>query len=382
MHFLETQTTGSREKYCNYLKAVSSLSNLFSDSSVPYINYRVAENLFCKAFKADNLSRSDISYDARKDKVGIGIKTFINQKISKFEKVAEFNVLSKKIKTLEGISLAEKLADFRNERIDFANRTYEIEKGLYHCITRSDKKLIIFETEYKSIDKDSLRIVKSTDASLHFKDRFNNYLYNHSKSTLFQKFEKPENALELKVNIIDDPFDLILKLLNFKGLTFNSEIGTAGIDYVILPLYSTALSNEKQKVVPEKSGLNQWNAGGRARKPGELYIPVPSAIHKKYPKFFPSRDIVFTLKTPDNEVLNAKLCQENSKALMTNPNDALEKWMLRKVLEVKTNKILTYDRLLEVGVDSVIVTKIKSGEYKIDFAAIDSYDSFSEKYLT
>jgi hypothetical protein len=69
--------------------------------------------------------------------------------------------------------------------------------------------------------------------------------------------------------------------------------------------------------------LNQWNAGGRERNMGEVYIPVPIEIHKKYPNFFPSRDEVSSLQIPTGEIFRAKLCQENAKALMTNPNKAI-----------------------------------------------------------
>ena len=36
----------------------------------------------------------------------------------------------------------------------------------------------------------------------------------------------------------------------------------------------------------EKSGLNQWNAGGRPRHSDEVYIPIPSEIHKNFQGFF------------------------------------------------------------------------------------------------
>ena len=38
----------NKGNYLNLLSAVSKLSGLFSDSSVPFINYRVAENIFCR----------------------------------------------------------------------------------------------------------------------------------------------------------------------------------------------------------------------------------------------------------------------------------------------------------------------------------------------
>ncbi|WP_258552728.1 hypothetical protein [Helicobacter fennelliae] len=58
------------------------------------------ENLFCSCFGAENLSRSDTAFDAKIEKIGIGLKTFICEKTSKIEKVAEFNKKSKSLKAL------------------------------------------------------------------------------------------------------------------------------------------------------------------------------------------------------------------------------------------------------------------------------------------
>lgn len=64
--------------YKKLLQILGSLTNLFSESKVPYLNYRVTENLYCKAFDAKNLSRADVSADASLGNIGIGIKTFVN----------------------------------------------------------------------------------------------------------------------------------------------------------------------------------------------------------------------------------------------------------------------------------------------------------------
>ena len=89
--FIENQSKEQRDYYERLLKAVGSLSKLFSESSEPYIAYRAAENLFCKAFEAENLSRSDASADASKNRIGFGIKTFLHKNGKSFEKIAEFN---------------------------------------------------------------------------------------------------------------------------------------------------------------------------------------------------------------------------------------------------------------------------------------------------
>ena len=40
----------NRGQYIKLLSAVEKLSGLFSESSIPFVNYRVAENIFCKSF--------------------------------------------------------------------------------------------------------------------------------------------------------------------------------------------------------------------------------------------------------------------------------------------------------------------------------------------
>ena len=53
------------DKYLNDLKIVGTLSSLFSDSSTPMLYYRATENLYCNAFGATNLARSDVPADAK-----------------------------------------------------------------------------------------------------------------------------------------------------------------------------------------------------------------------------------------------------------------------------------------------------------------------------
>lgn len=166
---------------------------------------------------------------------------------------------------------------------------------------------------------------------------------------------------------------MLLLLQNNIMQTKATKNKVAGVDYVILPLYS--IKNE-MKFVSEKSGLNQWNAGGRARKYGEVYIPVPMKIHKLFPHFFPPRDIYFTLKTPLNEKLTAKFCQDNAKALMSNPNIALAKWILQTALRLKENELATYETMQNLGVDSVIIDKENDLEYSIDIMPLNAYENF------
>lgn len=361
----------------NYLKllaAVSKLSGLFSESSVPYVNYRVAENIFCRSFQAGNLARTDTAFDAQYKTYGVGLKTFTCPYNSSTEKIAEFNALSSEIVQLKGKKLALKLSEFRNERIDVANRTYNLESSLYHIVARKNKELVLFETDYGKIDMENIRVLKDRKTGLQFEDGKNHYNFNYSKNTLFRKFEIPDSAFNFPVDIIENPYDLLLDLFESKTLKNATDTLIRGVNYIILPLYGW---KAKKKFVYEKSGLNQWNASGRERNTGELYIPIPKEIHDFFPNFFPSRDKTFDLKVPTGDVFKAKVCQDGSKALMTNPNKALSDWLLRKVMKLKEGvELATIDKMNKLGFDSVVIYKDDKENYRIDKSKLDSYEEF------
>lgn len=146
-----------------------------------------------------------------------------------------------------------------------------------------------------------------------------------------------------------------------------------GDNYVILPLYGI---RRKEKFIYERSGLNQWNASGRKRDFGEMYIPIPIEIHNKFPNFFPRRDENFNLKIPTGEIFSAKVCQDNSKALMTNPNKALSDWLLRKILQTPEGHLVTIEKLDKLGFDSVIIMKDNDQNFSIDIMPTNSYVDF------
>ena len=178
----------------------------------------------------------------------------------------------------------------------------------------------------------------------------------------------------MRIVIFEDSYFLLLELFEDKVLKEKVEEK----EFVILPLYGY---KNKEKFVFEKSGLNQWNAGGRKRDFGEIYIPIPIEIHKKFPNFFPPRDQKFNLKVPNDEILSAKVCQDNSKALMTDPNKALSDWLLRKVLQLKEGEVATIEKLNALGFDSVIITKIDDENFEIDIRKTDTFERFQEKNI-
>lgn len=357
--------------YEDMLSLMGSLSRLFSKNDSPYLDSRIVENLFCRAFKADNKSREDISVDAVLNKNGVGIKTFVG---SPLQKIAEFNYDLTSYHNLSPIEKVKKIAALRNERIDFVKRTYGTENMIYHYIFRQKGKMKIIESEMSKINIERIRLTFNDriDKTLKFTDGNEEYSFNISKSVLLKKFPINNSLSVIRVKIEDDPFDLLntkLGKLVFRQTVYENP-------KIILPLYST---KNGIKIVPKKSGLNQWNAGGRKRDPNEVYIPIPAWIHKVFPGFFPRRDTQFDLNLPDKKILVSKVCQDNDKALMSEHNKDLGEWILRKVLLLEQNQLATFDMLQTVGVDSVIIEKLDTNKYSIDFAQLGSYDKFEKE---
>lgn len=376
--FILNQAPQNIQKYTTLLQAVGSLSHLFSESKTPYLYYRAAENIFCKSFFADNLSRGDTTADASLDGSGFGLKTFLRRSEEQYEKVAEFNRASSEFRKLKPEQQVQEIIRLRNERINTTKTIYGVEQMLYHCVVRETGRMYVVETPMHTIDTDSVKIISVDDKKFRFEDKNETYSFNISKSTLLKSFNTSNLLLEIPVNILDDPYTLLESFLTQgKELGFTFAPIDADLDYVFLPLYSVRKNyGEEGPKVKEKSGLNQWNASGRERNINEVYIPIPASIHRVFPNFFPARDTHFNLKLPNKQNLTAKVCQDGSKALMSDPNKALGQWILRDVLRLQEGELLTYKKLRDIGLDSVVIYKIDERNYRIDFAKLGSYEQF------
>jgi len=376
-YFYPNQEEKNKQKYKKLLHGISQASRLFSESRKPYIHYRTAENIFCKSFTAKNVSRKDCSVDAVKIDHGIGIKTFVSNGELRFEKIAEFDDRKKyPLNYKDESGLIKQIAFYRNRRLETTTKDFNLDNLLYHYIIRGIGKIFICECPMIPINEKSIRLRKSKRASNHilnFSDTYCDYLFNLSKHTLYQGFltNKPLDIIEIPVKIDDKSLTKALKELIGEGRDAESSLLETK-EYVILPLYST-----REGEVPERSGLNQWHAGGRPREYDEVYIPIPRIVHKQKPGFFPGRDHKFILRTEDDREFSAKVCQENSKALMTDPNVALGKWLLRDMLGFKRGEIATLEHLRKKNADTVIVYKLMKDLYQI---SLHSFGSFEKEY--
>lgn len=379
--FYNLQEEANKTKYKSYLKISASLSKLFSESTIPYIHYRTTENIFCFSFDATNLARDDIAIDAKKDKVGIGIKTFLHNNGNTLQKIAEFNKLRAEFENKTADEIIIKASVLRNKRIDIALKLHGLEESIYHCITREEGKLYLHEEKMDFIDIDSIQNIQKNKNTILFDDGKHEYSFSLSKHTLFKRFTVYDTIDSINIKIIENPFNFLYKCfdedINIKYLPKekdDSQVIKKEKQYIYLPMYAPS---DSKKRPAEKSGLNQWNAGGRARHPNEVYIPVPSWIHHKFPDFFPeSNDIYFKLHLPNGKTLQASMCQQGRKGLMSNPNKELGKWLLRDVLKLPEETLVTRKILDEAGIDSVLIEKINDREYSIRFASTGKYEEF------
>lgn len=403
-------------RYRNYMQTIAALSPLFSDSDEAYIDYRFVENVFTLVSNGKNIGRMDKVFDTligNKLQIGVGVKTFRmpRDKSSQFEKIQEYTRYSQEasLGTLKIDDAVLAICEFRNSKIlsDANELGIDLPNSFYHCFIRSGGRGYIFETNYPLIEIQSLaptdkngNVIRKYEKSSHvfFKDSYHYYKYSFSKNVLYMKFDL-ENKNMLQNFDLDIDREIWQKISGevegelFKQLGKDfpqSDLGTIDAtkknrdeEFVVLPLYSTR-SGEKR--VEAKSGINQWNAGGRTRKFGEAYIPIPRIIHELKPDFFPSRDVTFDLQLPNNQSpVTASVCQDGSKALMSNPNTELCKWLYKVIDEnfsesdfskAPNREPFTYDDLLAVGKDCVVVYKKNNSLYEIVFGEIGSYEDF------
>lgn len=371
-----------KNEYKNMLAIIGSLSNLFSESKEPLLYYRAHENCFCKYFNAKNLARSDCSADAVKDKIGIGLKTWVG---GNTQKVAEFGKFKTKLDKLNDDQLIIKVSELRNDRILTTMKMYGLDQMIYHVVIRSEAKMTIKECSFDMIDINHIvRISKKDgDNTRYFTDRKHIYCFNKAKTTLYMLFDQLELLDEIEVNVYKDPFTALNIIFPKMSNVIMGEIDSFAIENkrrkLALKLYK---ETKNGNIVSKKSGLNAWNGRGRERDCDEVYIPFNKCDRDRIQNkdFFPSRDKSFDLMLPDGTHLSAKICQADGKSIMSNPNKALGKWLLRDVLKIEKGTLITYELLQEKGFDTVLFEKIDESHYTIDFTNSMVYDELYNDY--
>lgn len=426
MSIWERYSKEEREEYIKFLQVYGALTNLFRQKHgnlIPYLDSKFQETIYAKVFNSENVDIGNTPHDILSvfgdERIGIGLKTWMNSRPS-FQKVMQLKRYKTEIDPYFNKSdeeLAIKLSELKNERmlIDYNRLGLSKDKNIYHYVTRDEGKFVIQETLYPIVNLDNLRKFKRTNTAFAWSDGHKTYKYTYGDSQIWQYFNSDaDDTLVLNqfdVNIIENPFDFLLKsYFNFID-DFKKAESSEDIVEVYLPLYSY-----RTKEVELKSGLNAWNAAPKnknsssLRPLNEVYIPIPLEFHKKYPDFFcpdvfeiqrrqknyagsskNKPQVRFHLQLPNGKKIPALLTQGNMKSLQSgslteiDPNtgklygqSALGQWLLVDVLGLKERQPVTKEWLEKKGTDSVRLWR-KKDDYStinIDFAPIGSFEKF------
>ncbi|CEN36098.1 restriction endonuclease PLD domain-containing protein [Capnocytophaga cynodegmi] len=423
MSVWERYSSEQRKEYIQFLQVYGALSNLFRQKQgdlIPYLDSKFQETVFARIFDSQNVDIVNTPHDVLSvfgnDRIGIGLKTWMNSKPS-FQKVMQLKSFQNEINKVRSNNeaLAFKISEIKNERmrIDYERLGLSEDKNIYHYITRDKGVFTINECAYPLININNLKDFYLTQTAFFWSDGNKDYKFTFGDSQIWQKFDSSKKDTFLldkfDVKIIEDPFEFLLKA--YLQLIGTSKEATQNIVEVYLPLYSY-----RSKEVEEKSGLNAWNAapknkGSDAPRPlNEVYIPIPREFHTKYPDFFTKNifefekvresyqgskeykpEVRFHLQLPNGKRIPALVTQSNMKGLQSGSNteidpqtgkrygqSALGQWLLVDVLGLKDRNLVTREWLMKKGTDSVRLWRNK-GDYStiyIDFAPVGSFEAF------
>lgn len=388
--YYDKQPPAKQQAYKDMLNAIGRLSRMFSENRAPYLAYRAHENIFAKYFEIENNARHDDSADAYdlEARVGIGLKTWMG---NDDQKVAEFGRQRPLYEHLDGLELIIAIAQFRNERIQTTKNAHGLNELIYHIVKRTPGQMGIYESAFDEIDIDHIELQSSrgTANNIYFTDGRHTYHFSRSKNTLYMDFSHMQKLDSFEVVIDADPFDFLATTQAAKRASEATIVTPKPHDCLCLRLYTL---EHGIKTVAPKSGLNQWNgarnsysapdADGKRtllkstpRHEDELYIPYPK-VDRERKSFFPPRNVHFDLRLPNGRTIQAKVCQQDGKAIMSNPNQDLGHWLLRDVFELEPGELVTYELLQRKNVDSAMFTKTGEGAYSIEFCELGTYEKF------
>lgn len=424
MSVWEKYTNEQKNLYITFLKVYGALTNLFRQKKgelIPYLDSKFQETVYARAFNCENVDIGNTPHDVLsifgETRIGIGLKTWMSSRPS-FQKVMQLKRYQNEIRRSqeEGLeSLAFKISSIKNEkmRIDYNRLGLKEENNIYHYITRDKGKFLINECDYPLIDTNNLSNLELTKTALSWFDGKKEYKFTFGDSQIWQKFDSSNKdnfvVSEFGVDIINDPFDFLLKsYLNLIDET-DDKIEEDIIE-AYLPLYSY-----RTKEVEDKSGLNAWRAAPKnkntnAPRPlNEIYIPIPKEFHHKFPDFF-SKNIIkiiedrikyknekekrpevrFQLILPNGDTIPALITGDNLKNFQSGSlterdkngrlfgQNALGQWLLIDVLGLNERTKVTREWLFKKGTDSLKIWR-KTNDYLtfyIDFAPIGSFEAF------
>jgi len=154
--------------------------------------------------------------------------------------------------------------------------------------------------------------------------------------------------------------------------TAEEELGSSGRAAAVLHI--SFLNSEGR--VPERSGLNWWNGGGRPRSPDEAYIPLRSSVLPVARSFFPNQAKTgtrFEAVTDDGQRMTMLLEGSQTGGYAKQISSLGDKtvfgrWILREKLRLPPYTPVTRETLEEYGRDYITFVRLSTGLYLMDFS--------------
>ena len=201
-----------------------------------------------------------------------------------------------------------------------------------------------------------------------------------------------------------DRLPRIIKFQNrFKNELSSEEMAFAiySLEEILLKSWKTKEEKHQMKIIREKLVDFAYSTRNQDliksiekliyRPVSEVYIPIPESnhFHAERPDFFgknigtfkpgtkelalSKENRTFKLKfLPSGDIIDAYINQESGKAIQSiDKQDILGNWILRGVFQLAEREILTAQRLDELEINGIRLSKFKNGEIGIEFIWID-----------
>jgi hypothetical protein len=379
LSYYENKLFEEREKYKSLLKYAASENFRKSSNKkqIPLLDPKELEKIHCGVFKTVNLTEWSLPIDSHDNGIGISIKTF--GEISCSQKITELTKEGIYIKGISDINEAAKyIADYRNSKLNDMIKDYNLDKLIYHLITRKKGMFNIHEEILYPIDINSITNISKKNSSIYFQDKYNYYRYCLTKNTLFKNFilDNPIDFIPIKDKgrSYDDIYAEIVREESKTKINLISKQHQLINEKIYLPLYS---GTESGKYIPAKSQLNYRLGDKMGKSCNNVYLNVPNWIKSNFKNFFPKDKSIFKVILPNGDILDAKLSQSGLRALMSVPSTDLGEYILREVLCLKTaEESVTFENLSNIGFDSISLLKQAPNVYCLSFEHIGAYEEF------
>ncbi|MDU4411644.1 MAG: hypothetical protein E7I58_08845, partial [Streptococcus sp.] len=196
----------------------------------------------------------------------------------------------------------------------------------------------------------------------------------------------------------------IVKFQNrFKNELSSEEMAFAiySLEEILLKSWKTKEEKNQMKIIREKLVDFAYSKNNQDliksieklvyRPVSEVYIPIPESnhFHAERPDFFGKNIGTFKPRTkklalskenrtfklrflPSGDIIDAYINQDSGKAIQSiDKQDILGNWILRGVFQLAEREILTAQRLDELEINGIRLSKFKNGEIGIEFIWID-----------